>query len=187
MHRRIVQNGRGDDGRHTASNIQSETSRFLFLHEETDVIENPLAADLLTRLDKLPRASLALLPTPLQPLKRFGQSLGDVELWMKRDDLSGLEGGGNKTRKLEYLVGDALALGADMLVTVGAIQSNHTRQTAAAAAKAGLKCGLLHCAWTEDAGPNYRQVGNVLYSHILGADSVRRGNSAADRRPGPAG
>ena len=89
---------------------------------------------------------------------------------MKRDDLSGLEGGGNKTRKLEFLVGDALDQGADMLVTVGAIQSNHTRQTAAAAAKSGLKCALLHCAWTKDAGPNYRTVGNVLLSHIMGAE-----------------
>jgi 1-aminocyclopropane-1-carboxylate deaminase len=89
---------------------------------------------------------------------------------MKRDDLSGFEGGGNKTRKLEFLVGDALSQRADMLVTVGAIQSNHTRQTAAAAAKAGLKCALLHCAWTKDAGPNYRKVGNVLLSHIMGAE-----------------
>ena len=126
--------------------------------------------DLHSRLEKLPRASLALLPTPLQALKRFGASLGGPELWMKRDDLSGLEGGGNKTRKLEFLVGDALLQGADMLVTVGAIQSNHTRQTAAAAAKAGLKCALLHCAWTKDASATYRQVGNILLSHVMGAE-----------------
>lgn len=126
--------------------------------------------DLLARLDKLPHASLALLPTPIQRLENFGALLGGPELWMKRDDLTGLEGGGNKTRKLEFLVGDALAQGADMLVTVGAVQSNHTRQTAAAAAKAGLKCALLHCAWTRDAGPNYRTVGNVLLSHLMGAD-----------------
>lgn len=89
---------------------------------------------------------------------------------MKRDDLTGLEGGGNKTRKLEFLVGEALDQGCDMLVTVGAIQSNHTRQTAAAAAKANLKCALLHCAWTEDAGPNYRNVGNILLSNLMGAE-----------------
>lgn len=89
---------------------------------------------------------------------------------MKRDDLTGLVGGGNKTRKLEFLVGDAIKDGADMLVTVGAIQSNHTRQTAAAAAKAGLKCALLHCAWTKDAGPNYRHIGNILLSHLMGAE-----------------
>lgn len=126
--------------------------------------------DLLERLEKLPRFSLAMLPTPIQQLTNFGKLLDGPELWMKRDDLSGLAGGGNKTRKLEFLVGDALERGADMLVTVGAIQSNHTRQTAAAAAKAGLKCALLHCAWTQDAGPNYRSVGNVLLSHIMGAE-----------------
>lgn len=127
-------------------------------------------ADLLGRLENFPYASLALLPTPLHPLKNLGRSLGGPELWVKRDDLSGFEGGGNKTRKLEYLVGDALASGADMLVTVGAIQSNHTRQTAAAAARAGLKCALLHCAWIRDAGPSYRAVGNVLLSHLMGAE-----------------
>ena len=134
------------------------------------MIDNNALADLLARLEKLPRESLALLPTPIQPLKNFGKSLGGPELWMKRDDLSGLEGGGNKTRKLEYLVGEALSLNADMVVTVGAIQSNHTRQTAAAAAKTGLKCALLHCAWTKVAGPQYRKVGNVLLSHLMGAD-----------------
>lgn len=134
------------------------------------MIDTNAQADLLARLEKLPRASLALLPTPIHPLKNFGASLGGPELWIKRDDLSGFEGGGNKTRKLEFLVGDALSQGADMLVTVGAVQSNHTRQTAAAAARAGLKCALLHCAWTKDAGPNYREVGNVLLSHLMGAD-----------------
>ncbi|MEM7257698.1 MAG: D-cysteine desulfhydrase family protein, partial [Pseudomonadota bacterium] len=134
------------------------------------MIDKVALADLLTRLENLPRASLALLPTPIQPLNNFGKSLGGPALWMKRDDLSGLEGGGNKTRKLEYVIGEALNRKADMLVTVGAIQSNHTRQTAAAAAKVGLKCALLHCAWTEDAGPNYRAVGNVLLSHLMGAE-----------------
>lgn len=125
---------------------------------------------LLKRLAQFPRTKLALLPTPIQPLKNFNAELDGAELWMKRDDLTGLVGGGNKSRKLEYLVGDALSKGADMLVTVGAIQSNHTRQTAAAAAKSGLKCALLHCAWTKDAGPNYRKVGNILLSHMLGAE-----------------
>lgn len=134
------------------------------------MIDNGALTDLLSRLDKYPRTSLALLPTPIQTLRNLGSSIGVPGLWMKRDDLTGLEGGGNKTRKLEYLVGDALATGADMLVTVGAIQSNHTRQTAAAAAKSGLKCSLLHCAWTEDASPSYREVGNILISHLIGAD-----------------
>ncbi|MEL7153039.1 MAG: D-cysteine desulfhydrase family protein [Pseudomonadota bacterium] len=110
------------------------------------------------------------MPTPLHPLRNFGALLGGPTLWMKRDDLTGLEGGGNKTRKLEFLVGDALRQGCDMLVSVGAIQSNHTRQVAASAAKAGMKCALLHCAWTEDAGPNYRIVGNILLSHLMHAD-----------------
>ena len=94
-------------------------------------------------MDQLPRFSLAQLPTPVQELTNFGALLNGPQLWMKRDDLTGLEGGGNKTRKLEFLVGDAIQQGCDMLVTVGAIQSNHTRQTAAAAARAGLKCALV--------------------------------------------
>lgn len=121
-------------------------------------------------LSKQPHAPLALLPTPIHRLDNFRTTLDSPELWIKRDDLTGLEGGGNKTRKLEYLVGDALATGADMLVTVGAIQSNHTRQTAAAAARHNLKCSLLHFAWTKDAGPLYRRTGNILLSGLMGAD-----------------
>jgi len=125
---------------------------------------------LLLKLADRPRAALAQLPTPIHELKNFAKQLDGQELWIKRDDLTGLEGGGNKTRKLEFLVGDALASGADMLVTAGAIQSNHTRQTAAAAAKCNLKCALLHFGWTKDAGPVYRQVGNVLLSSMMGPD-----------------
>ncbi len=88
----------------------------------------------LEQLASLPRFSLAQLPTPIHRLENFEQHTGDIDLWIKRDDLTGLVGGGNKTRKLEFLIGDALARGFNMLVTVGAIQSNHTRQTAAAAA-----------------------------------------------------
>ena len=134
------------------------------------MIDKAVLGDLLDRLQKFPRTSLALLPTPLHPLENFASCLGGPDLWIKRDDLTGLEGGGNKTRKLEYLVGDAIDSDADTLVTVGAIQSNHTRQTAAAAARAGLRCAILHCAWTKDAGPQYRAVGNVLISHLTGAD-----------------
>jgi 1-aminocyclopropane-1-carboxylate deaminase len=125
---------------------------------------------LLLALERMPRTSLAQLPTPLHRLKNFGRELGLPELWIKRDDLTGLEGGGNKTRKLEFLVGDAIESCCDMLVTAGAIQSNHTRQTAAAAAKCRLKCALLHFGWTKDAGPLYRQAGNLLLSHIMGAE-----------------
>jgi len=123
----------------------------------------------LAPIAELPRAALANLPTPIQPLRRLTAALGGPEIWIKRDDLTGLAGGGNKTRKLEFLVGDALESGADTLVTVGALQSNHTRQTAAAAARVGLRCVLLHNCWAEDAGPTYRTVGNILFSNLLGA------------------
>jgi 1-aminocyclopropane-1-carboxylate deaminase len=126
--------------------------------------------NLLDELGRRPRAELAQLPTAMHRLKNFGQQLHGQELWIKRDDLTGLEGGGNKTRKLEFLIGEAIETGADMLVTAGAIQSNHTRQTAAAAAKCNLKCALLHVGWTTDAGPVYRQVGNILLSSIMGAE-----------------
>jgi 1-aminocyclopropane-1-carboxylate deaminase len=118
----------------------------------------------------VPRVALANLPTPIQHLPRLTRRLGGPDIWMKRDDLTGLPGGGNKTRKLEFVVADALAQGADTLVTVGGIQSNHTRQTAAAAAKVGLGCALLHCRWVPNEGPHYRHVGNVLLSSLLGAE-----------------
>lgn len=124
----------------------------------------------LEQLASLPRFSLAQLPTPIHRLENFVAHAGDIDLWIKRDDLTGLVGGGNKTRKLEFLIGDARARGFDMLVTVGAIQSNHTRQTAAAAAKAGMKCALLHNGWTQDGGPAYRNVGNILFSNLMGAE-----------------
>ena len=126
--------------------------------------------ELLLALNRRARAPLAQLPTPIHRLENFGRQLNLPELWIKRDDLTGLEGGGNKTRKLEFLVGDAIESGADMLVTAGAIQSNHTRQTAAAAAKCNLKCALLHFGWTKDAGPQYRQSGNILLSSLMGAE-----------------
>jgi 1-aminocyclopropane-1-carboxylate deaminase len=139
-------------------------------------------------LDRLladaPRARLATLPTPLHPLTRLTRALSGPELWVKRDDLTGLAGGGNKTRKLEFVVGDALRVGADTLVTVGAIQSNHTRQTAAAAARLGLGCALLHNAWTPDAGRYYRSTGNIVLSELLGA---RLYHDPTPRPPGDAG
>src|SRR5437879_5491234 len=131
---------------------------------------DPVLTDWLRALPDWPRARLVVAPTPIHPLARLSAELGGPEIWIKRDDLTGLAGGGNKTRKLEFLVGDALKCGADTLVTVGAIQSNHTRQTAAAAARSGFKAVLLHCGWTKDAGPHYRQTGNVLLSSILGAE-----------------
>jgi 1-aminocyclopropane-1-carboxylate deaminase len=126
---------------------------------------------LVEALARFPRVQLATLPTPLQPLPRLSAALGGPKIWIKRDDLTGLPGGGNKTRKLEFVIADAIASGADTLVTVGAIQSNATRQVAAAAAKLGLRCVLLHNAWTPDPGPLYRRVGNPLLASLFGAES----------------
>lgn len=115
-----------------------------------------------------PRHPLAHLPTPLEPMDRLSADLGGPRIFVKRDDCTGLATGGNKTRKLEYLIGDALEKEADTLVTVGATQSNHVRQTIAAAAKTGLKCEvLLEREVIRD--DDYENNGNVLLDHILGA------------------
>ena len=116
----------------------------------------------------------AHLPTPLEPLPRLTAALssspgGGPEMWIKRDDCTGLSGGGNKTRKLEYLLGDALANDADTLVTQGATQSNHVRQTAAAAAKFGLACEIILEDRTGSNAADYRKNGNVLLDGLLGA------------------
>lgn len=95
------------------------------------------------QIARLPRRRYTPHPTPIQKLERLSRALGGPEIWIKRDDLTGLAGGGNKTRKLEFLVADALAQGADTLITVGAVQSNHCRLTLAAAAHEGLKCRLV--------------------------------------------
>jgi 1-aminocyclopropane-1-carboxylate deaminase len=121
------------------------------------------------RIGGFPRVTFAQLPTPLHKLDNFSRLL-DIDLWIKRDDLTGFEGGGNKTRKLEFIVADAVETNADTLVTIGALQSNHTRQTAAAAARMGLKCALLHTGWTRDAGEFYRSAGNLLLSELMGAE-----------------
>jgi 1-aminocyclopropane-1-carboxylate deaminase len=129
----------------------------------------PSPQSVLEQLTRWPRTKLACLPTPVHPLRRLSGELGGPEIWIKRDDLSGLVGGGNKTRKLEFVVADALEAGATALVTVGAVQSNHTRQTAAAAARLGLDCVLLHNNWVPKPGDPYRRVGNILLSDMLGA------------------
>ena len=116
------------------------------------------------RIESLARFPLAQLPTPINELKSLSLELGGPELLIKRDDQTGLALGGNKTRKLEFLVGQALEQGADTLVTAGAAQSNHCRQTAAAAAKAGLRCELLLNGPKPDL-PN----GNVLLDELFGA------------------
>jgi L-cysteate sulfo-lyase len=120
----------------------------------------------------------AHLPTPLEPLPRLTQALstspgGGPELWIKRDDCTGLAGGGNKTRKLEYLLGDAMANDATTLVTQGAVQSNHVRQTAAAAARFGLDCEIILEERTGSNALDYTQSGNVLLDELMGA-KIRR-------------
>lgn len=115
-------------------------------------------------VNQLPRVPLAHLPTPLQPLERLSRALGGPQIWLKRDDLTGLAMGGNKTRKLEYLLGDALRQGADTVITAGAAQSNHARQTAAAAARCGLRCVLA----LSPMAPA-ETTGNLLLDRLLGA------------------
>jgi len=117
------------------------------------------------RIDSLPRYPLAHLPTPLEELPALTHQLAGPKLLIKRDDQTGLALGGNKTRKLEFLLGDALAKGADTLITLGAVQSNHCRQTAAAAAKAGLRCELILNGKQPDLAN-----GNLLLNEILGAN-----------------
>ncbi|MBL8772358.1 MAG: D-cysteine desulfhydrase [Phenylobacterium sp.] len=116
----------------------------------------------------------AHLPTPFEPLPGLTEHLarpggGGPAVWIKRDDCTGLAGGGNKTRKLEYLLGDALANDADTLVTQGAIQSNHVRQTAAAAARFGMACEIILEARTGSDAVDYNRSGNVLLDELLGA------------------
>lgn len=119
-------------------------------------------------LARLPRVRLAHLPTPLEPLPRLSEALG-IELWIKRDDCTGLAGGGNKTRKLEFLLGEAFEQEADTLVTQGAVQSNHVRQTAAAAAAHGLGCEIILEARTGSKAHDYLENGNVLLDRLFGA------------------
>ena len=119
-----------------------------------------------------PRADLRFGPSPLQRLDRLTAHLGGAAVWAKREDVnSGLAFGGNKVRKLEYIVPDVLASGADTLVSIGGYQSNHTRQVAAVAAHLGLKCRLVQERWVPWDDPTNDRVGNILLSRMMGADS----------------
>jgi L-cysteate sulfo-lyase len=119
-------------------------------------------------LAQFPRVKLCQAPTPLEYLPNLTRALGGPQIWMKRDDLTGMGLGGNKVRKLEFLAGEALARGADHLVTQGAVQSNHVRQTAAVAAKLGLRCTAVLEHRIETNDPNYLGSGNVLLDRIMG-------------------
>ncbi len=129
-------------------------------------------------LARFPRLRFAHLPTPLEPLERISQALGGPKLWIKRDDCTGLSTGGNKTRKLEFLLADALQQGADTIITQGATQSNHARQTCAAAARLGLDCHILledRSGYHDDA---YAHSGNVLLDQLHGASISLRPDGA---------
>src|SRR6476661_2556873 len=124
------------------------------------------------KLHEFPRYPLTFGPSPVHPLDRLTKRLGGATIWAKREDCnSGLAFGGNKVRKLEYIVPDALAEGADTLVSIGGYQSNHTRQVAAVAAHLGLKCRLVQEKWVDWDDPVNDKVGNILLSRIMGADA----------------
>ena len=124
-------------------------------------------------LDKFERYPLTFGPTPIEHLPRLSEALGGkVDVWAKREDCnSGLALGGNKLRKLEYIVPDAIASGADTLVSIGGVQSNHTRMVAATAAKIGMKCVVVQEKWVPHHDAVYDRVGNILLTRLMGADS----------------
>jgi L-cysteate sulfo-lyase len=123
--------------------------------------------DSIMHLARFNRVSLGHFPTPLERLDNLSEALGGPDIYMKRDDCTGLATGGNKTRKLEFLVADALAQGADTLVTQGATQSNHVRQTAAAARRFGMACHALLERRVTNMGEGYEAAGNVLLDDML--------------------
>lgn len=131
------------------------------------------------RLARFPRRRYTSAPTAIEPLRQLTEALGGPEIWIKRDDRTGLTGGGNKTRKLEFLVAEALAQGADTLITVGAPQSNHCRLTAAAAVREGLRCRLV----IEERVPGTydpRASGNAFLFDLLGVEAITRVDLGAD-------
>jgi len=123
---------------------------------------------------RFPRIRLGHFPTPLEPMDNLSRLLGGPRLWIKRDDCTGLSSGGNKTRKLEFLMADAQTREADVVITQGATQSNHARQTAAAAVKLGMRCHILLEDRTGNKDFNYTENGNVLLDRLHGATVERR-------------
>jgi L-cysteate sulfo-lyase len=122
------------------------------------------------KLSQFPRIRITHGPTPLEFMPRLTQALGGPKIYIKRDDCTGLGSGGNKTRKLEFLMADAVKQGADTIITQGATQSNHARQTAAIAVKLGMKCEILLEDRTGSKNENYKQSGNVFLDHLYGAN-----------------
>ena len=139
-------------------------------------------------LDDFARYPLTFGPSPVHRLERLTKHLGGAHLWAKRDDCnSGLAFGGNKTRKLEYLVADALAQGCDTLVSIGGVQSNHTRQVAAVAAHVGLACVLVQESWVDWPDVVYDRVGNILLSRHHGRGRAAREGRLRHRLQGELG
>ena len=134
------------------------------------------------KLSRFSRVRLAHLPTPLEPLDRLSDHLGGPRIFVKRDDCTGLATGGNKTRKLEFLVAEALDQGCDTLITEGGRQSNHVRQTAAAAARFGLACELVQQEAHFWDDPDYDESGNLFLDRLLGA-TLHDVAGEADRKP----
>ena len=130
-------------------------------------------------LSRFPRVSLAHLPTPLEPLPRLSKHLGGPNIFVKRDDCTGLGTGGNKTRKLEFLMADALQKNASVVITQGAVQSNHARQTAAAACKLGLRCELVFEKRVDQPSEMYLNSGNVFLDRLFGA-TIREVDKGSD-------
>ncbi len=133
-----------------------------------------LCKELSVTLAAFPRVRLGHLPTPLEPMDRLSEHLGGPRLWIKRDDCTGLSTGGNKTRKLEFLMADAMEKNATCVITQGATQSNHARQTAAAASKLGMACHVLLEDRTGYNDPQYNFNGNVLMDQLHGATISKR-------------
>ena len=121
-------------------------------------------------LSRFPRVHLAHLPTPLEHLPNLSKALDGPNIYIKRDDCTGLGSGGNKTRKLEFLIADAVENNADVVITQGAVQSNHARQTVAAAVKHGMACEILLENRTESADRDYLESGNVFLDKLFGAN-----------------
>ena len=144
--------------------------------ETSSKLEN--IAVLRRNLDTFPRIQLGHFATPLEPMDRLSEELGGPRFWVKRDDCTGLSSGGNKTRKLEFLIADALAKNATCIITQGATQSNHARQTAAAAAKVGLSCHILLEDRTGYHSDDYNLNGNVLLDQLHGATISKRDGGA---------
>lgn len=158
--------------------MKSALDKLEIFSQSTAITIKNISEELTMHLSRFPRVRLAHLPTPLEPMDALSKYLGGPRIWIKRDDCTGLSSGGNKTRKLEFLIADAIEKGADTIITQGATQSNHARQTAAAAGKLGLECHILLEDRTGSKDPAYVLNGNVLLDRLHGATVSKRPGGA---------